>query len=651
LEEGNVADLENLVLEGQAHRIIGKKSSNETTNAFLEIIPKYQAKIDALHKAVEDGDIRRADTLIDHSYMALARDKYGITPIHKAVLFGQTNTVSYLLAKHPLCVNVIDEDGRTPLHYAAADPLGKFIAKLLQKSGANAFIEDKYGHTPFYYRSHVMRSKNFKENTVISQLISGQMNRKRLRDLEEDISDWIHVGNIAKMEQIVLFGYGDLLLGRMNEVEDSDVINFLEVLPQYQTKIQAAHKAVEKADLKYVKLLIDRKKMSLCRDSRRLTPLHKAIIFGHIKIIKYLVRYYPQAINAMDEYQRTALHYAAALRDGGFIYKILRKAGGDPNIVDCRGCPAKFYLKFVGEIDFQSLKLDAKEAFEQMLQNKITPSFLEYGIQQWLRDGNIGKLDQLVISGCGDLLLNRASTNPSASDFLKNLPKTLDEINFVHKSIKEGDLEKLKNIMKTKKLALSRNRYGCTPLHTAIIYERTEIVRYIASNFPSVINSPDYNERTPMHYAAASCDGGHYMKILSKAGGDIKATDKEGRTPDYYQNHNVINLKMLRGRRDSIQYEQFEQTPCFDSVKSPRSSSNDSYSDVDSQSDTNNSQDQQQTASDENLPTSDSGIYLARTVAPALTKALTEVLVHRPADPIGFITDWLLTKHEADKLE
>lgn len=29
-----------------------------------------------------------------------------------------------------------------------------------------------------------------------------------------------------------------------------------------------------------------------------------------------------------------------------------------------------------------------------------------------------------------------------------------------------------------------------------------------------------------MHYAAASCDGGHYMKILSKAGGDIKATDK-----------------------------------------------------------------------------------------------------------------------------
>lgn len=41
-------------------------------------LSKFKAKIDALHKAVEDGDIRRADTLIDHSYMALARDKYGM---------------------------------------------------------------------------------------------------------------------------------------------------------------------------------------------------------------------------------------------------------------------------------------------------------------------------------------------------------------------------------------------------------------------------------------------------------------------------------------------------------------------------------------------------------------------------------------------
>lgn len=38
-----------------------------------------------------------------------------------------------------------------------------------------------------------------------------------------------------------------------------------------------------------------------------------------------------------------------------------------------------------------------------------------------------------------------------------------------------------------------------------------------------------------MHYAASSRDGGHYLKILGKAGADPMAVDNEGRTPDYYR--------------------------------------------------------------------------------------------------------------------
>lgn len=41
----------------------------------------------------------------------------GMTPLHKALLYGQTNTVRYLLAKYPQCVNATDYAGRTPLHY------------------------------------------------------------------------------------------------------------------------------------------------------------------------------------------------------------------------------------------------------------------------------------------------------------------------------------------------------------------------------------------------------------------------------------------------------------------------------------------------------------------------------------------------------
>lgn len=50
-----------------------------------------------------------------------------MTPLHKALLYGQTNTVRYLLAKYPQCVNATDHAGRTALHYAAADPNGEHM--------------------------------------------------------------------------------------------------------------------------------------------------------------------------------------------------------------------------------------------------------------------------------------------------------------------------------------------------------------------------------------------------------------------------------------------------------------------------------------------------------------------------------------------
>jgi hypothetical protein len=36
------------------------------------------------------------------------------------------------------------------------------------------------------------------------------------------------------------------------------------------------------------------------------------------------------------------------------------------------------------------------------------------------------------------------------------------------------------------------------------------------------------------------------------------------------------------------------------------------------------------------------GLYLARTVGPALTKVLAEVVLQRPAEPLDFIAEWLL---------
>ncbi|KAK6037519.1 hypothetical protein COOONC_24977 [Cooperia oncophora] len=318
---------------------------------------------------------------------------------------------------------------------------------------------------------------------------------------------------------------------------------------------------------------------------------------------------------------------------------MMRKSGADPNIYDCNGRPAKYYLKHIGEIDLSAMRLDTKAALKQVLHNRVAPSYLESSIQQWLRDGQLAKLEQLVLSGCGDLLQNRNATNAETANFLENLPEYMSKIEGIHRAIKEGDLEKVKSLMSSKKLAIARDRFGCTPLHAAVVHEHTEIVRFIAWSFP--------NKRTPMHYAAAARDGGHYLKILGKAGADPMAVDNEGRTPDYYRRNAVIDLKMIKDRDEEYEgmsEELLDEGPLLESPGSGESGSEGSPVDSarlnDEDDDTERNRFERMVLGRTDMPTSENGIYLARTVAPVLTKALAEVLLRRPADPIGFISDY-----------
>ncbi|VDK73506.1 unnamed protein product, partial [Onchocerca ochengi] len=575
-----------------------------------------------------------------------------MTPLHIAVMHGQTNIVRYLLAKYPLYVNATNHIGRTALHYAFANQAGEVMVKLLQKAGADAFMEDKFGHTPSYYQNNANRLDDkmmIKDDDQMEQLLTGLITEPLLQDLEENISNWIHTGNIRKLDDLVLNGYADLLYGRAYEVDDPDVRRFLDELPQFQNKINTIHKAVEADNLRTIQVLIDRKKMAFCRDAQHLTPLHKAIILGQIEIAKYLIKNYPQAANAMDENKRTSLHYAAALPDDGYLYKMMRNAGANSKIRDRFGRRPGYYLKNPEEIDFKIMNMD-----REIIRNRTTSSDLESNVRRWLHDGNVGKLEQLVLSGCGDLLFGHTVNNSDSKNFLHYLNDYLEEIDEIHKAIKRSDLEHLKKLFSSKKLALARNRLGHTPLHTAIIYEQTEIIRYIVSNFPSVLNASDYNKRTPLHYAAATQDGGHYVKILTKAGADPNAMDIEGHTPHYYRFNNVINLESIKrndnDNDDIVDSENFAVVPNIDSVLSSDSASVVSSSSISTstreQDETDEYKFEDDLLNDITSPTSDNAIYLARTVAPVLTKALTEVLLQRPTDPIIFIADWLTQYHE-----
>jgi hypothetical protein len=74
---GDVQQLEQIVLDGRAHLLADKSSTNIGSAEFLQGIAQYQSKIDSIHKAVEEGDVRRVKSLIDRNLLATARDRHG----------------------------------------------------------------------------------------------------------------------------------------------------------------------------------------------------------------------------------------------------------------------------------------------------------------------------------------------------------------------------------------------------------------------------------------------------------------------------------------------------------------------------------------------------------------------------------------------
>uniref|UniRef100_A0A1I8EQN0 ANK_REP_REGION domain-containing protein n=1 Tax=Wuchereria bancrofti TaxID=6293 RepID=A0A1I8EQN0_WUCBA len=371
--DGNVKQLEQIFLDGRGYLLADKTSNDINANQFLKGSSKYQDKIDMIHKAVEEGDIDQMTALIDNDKFAVARDRYGMTPLHIAILHGQTNTVRCLLTKYPSCVNATNHAGRTALHYAFVNQANEVMVKILQKAGADAFIEDKFGHAPLYYQNNENQldvKMMIKDNDQMNELLTGQMSGPLLQELEEDILEWIHTSNLRRLDDLVLNGYANLLSGRTYEVDDPDIRHFLDALPQYQNKIDAIHKAIETDNLRTIKALIDRKKMAFCRDARHLTPLHKAIILDQIEIAKFLIRNYPQVTNALDENKRTPLHYAAALSDGGYMYKKMRSVGADSKICDRNGRKPSYYLNNPDEIDLKAMSADREVILDEKYSSK-----------------------------------------------------------------------------------------------------------------------------------------------------------------------------------------------------------------------------------------------------------------------------------------
>ncbi|CRL04179.1 CLUMA_CG017287, isoform A [Clunio marinus] len=161
-------------------------------------------------------------------------------------------------------------------------------------------------------------------------------------------------------------------------------------------------------------------------------------------------------------------------------------------------------------------------------------------LQKLINAGDMEQLALLVLNGNGKQLIGRTSNQPDIQAFLDNVQTYVNKIRKVHVAAREGSLRDLQAALDRRKFSTAKDEVspnGTTPLHVAVIFGHTAIIRYLGSRFQETLSATDEDNRTALHYAATIKDNGHFYNLLVHLGANPKSTDNLGRTAESYLNH------------------------------------------------------------------------------------------------------------------
>ncbi|KAL3256804.1 hypothetical protein MRX96_017095 [Rhipicephalus microplus] len=635
IDEQDIQKLEGAVFEGYGERLAQEPSVlHEQVEQYLrKDVPRLLERIQAIHRAVSEDDVRALETQLQSPDYALARDHLGMTPLHRAVVLGRHDVVRLLVDRFPETINARDREGRTALHYAAAASRRSGRAdmyRLLLQNGSDPRIRDNRGKSSEYYKTHHLQLA-----PEVAQMSTSARAKARSRSeppgsrprrnshtstaLNEKLTAALQKGDPAEIRELILEGHGRHLLGRTSWNEE--VRHLLKSLPNFLHQVSAAHEAIISGDqAKLEELAASDAQLLRARSDLGCHPIHAAIEARNLEAAKLILDAFPAAINLKAPHGRNPLHLAALRRDHD-MYKFLVDSGADPKALDQKGKTAEYYLKnsrkrrsrstasvYDTSLERSSSVRDTKpaiidtaarsteletitvpadkgalgaaedgvvshgdksaegtagvanaaaergdEATEATGDNESGQSGSSDGrdrlnelIDVWIKEGDLLRLEHVVIAGQGERLLNKASDDKQVQEFLGLVPAYMDRIRTVHEAVVSGNIAQVRQVLTRKRFALSRDHLGASPLHLAVLHGHTDVLNYIVERFPETLDGPDNEGRTPLHYAAVVLEAQNYFDILKKAGADEAIKDKMGHTPEYYlKNPKELSIRDL----------------------------------------------------------------------------------------------------------
>lgn len=109
LHSGNVPLLQDLMIEGYGHELMGRTSFVEEARRFLKTIPQSMEAIRQLQESMVNGDQETVERILSEQPLyARARDSNSFTLMHLAVVGGHFNLLNYFAENFSQMINLKD---------------------------------------------------------------------------------------------------------------------------------------------------------------------------------------------------------------------------------------------------------------------------------------------------------------------------------------------------------------------------------------------------------------------------------------------------------------------------------------------------------------------------------------------------------------
>nr|XP_017003122.2 uncharacterized protein LOC108061450 isoform X2 [Drosophila takahashii] len=568
VESGDLEQLAEIVLNGEGGSLVGLKSQEPEIQAFLNNVPSYMEKIHRVHDAARDGGLLALQQALDRRKFAIAKNDIspnGSTPLHVAVLFGHTDIVRYLASRFPETMTITDNDGRTALHYAATIKDNGHFYNMLLQLGANPKALDKLGHSAEFYLDKD-KAKNILNYTELLNIFGAEeLENQLLNDQGQAQPVSFQANPIFKTEQgkYLANSLADPLIKALTEIANKrpkDPVAYLTNYLQHfmgdrkpMTEVQV-HSGSSKASTSSTSTLAlvksnasSSQRMASTRNGPGPTDLIEQDARSLVEEEDAEGALAVQHMEERDEHGQSMLHFACARSHRrGALYTLIEESGIDITYRD-------------------ELYRTARDVSLQANQPNNAAEIDRYVLAQAVI-GDVEPFEQLALQGYDHILdiedesgqsivdVVQSRQNEALGEFLANLRGLEEAREELHQMIRDNNMERvleLTDVANAKWLIKTKNYYGRTALHIAVLKESEEMVQRLVKICPEALKIPDNLERTVLHYAMGTNALESVSRILIQNGAKRTAKDLKGRQPSYYFINKADILRLQEEEEES----------------------------------------------------------------------------------------------------